>query len=562
MASPRSRALLIAASAAIFIAPACNLILGITPGETLPGHGGGGSSSVSSTSSTSGTGGATSSSSSSSSGTGGSAGGPITCLGGGPKADVPQYTKRAPGGGYESGVSVAFGNNHNVFLTGFYSSDNTAFGLDNLPYTISNGADVFIVRYDATGNHDWSRGFGGPGDQEPTAIAVDPNDDVIIGGTFGGSIDFDGKVLTANTAQIEKIDSFIVKLSGQGPLAPVLWAVPITGNDDEIVDAVAVDGDGDVVVSGRSNGAVDFGPLCGVKSVTSARSIFLAKFDKDDGHCLWARLFDGDTRLYNQYTRGYRTAMVVDTSTDDIFVTGGAVSPNFGQGPLIGFGDKDVYVLRASGADGSRKNDKSFYGMAQQDDGLQYATAIALDRCGDVLIAGSFTKQLTFGMTMLTSPGVMGGDDDDIFVAKLEGLTFNPIWAKSFGDAGFQRPLSIGADDHGNVTVTGLLLDNAASTGISFGGEVLPGFGPYDADAGAYKEDVFAFKLDPMGAHVWSKRWGTIGYEEPKGGSSSPSGFTAITGAFTTDGALLDFGGGTQVLAAEYIDGFLVVLGP
>lgn len=477
---------------------------------------------------------------------------------------MPQYTKRAPGGGYESGVSVAFGNNHNVFWTGWYSSDNTAFGLDNLPYTLSNGADVFIVRYDETGNHDWSRGFGGPGDQEPAAIAVDPNDDVIVGGVFGGSIDFDGTVLTANAVQIEKVDSFVVKLSGQGPLAPVIWAVPITGDDDEIVDAVAVDGDGDVVVSGRSNGAVNFGPgpLCGVKSVTSAHGIFLAKFDKSDGHCLWAKLFDGDTRLYNKYTRGYRTAMVVDTSTDDIFVTGGAVSPNFGQGPLTGFGDKDVYVLRASGADGSRKNDKSFYGMAQQDDGLQYATAIALDRCGDVFITGSFTKQLTFGVTMLTSPGVMGGDDDDIFVAKLEGATFNPIWAKSFGDAGLQRPLSIGADDHGNVTVTGLLLDNAASTGIQFGGGVLPGLGPYDADAGTYKEDIFAFKLDPMGAHVWSKRWGTIGYEEPKGGGVSPSGYTAITGAFTTDGALLDFGGGTQVLAAEYVDGFLVVLGP
>ncbi|MGK3989343.1 hypothetical protein WME99_40225 [Sorangium sp. So ce136] len=95
-------------------------------------------------------------------------------------------------------------------------------------------------------------------------------------------------------------------------------------------------------------------------------------------------------------------------------------------------------------------------------------------------------------------------------------------WARGFGDSGTDDRTSIASDAAGNYYVTG-----------SFQGTVDFGAGPLTSAGG---QDVFLLKLDPSGALIWSKRFGTP--------------HTEIGGAVTVDG------NGDVLLAGGYDDGW------
>lgn len=487
-------------------------------------------------------------------------------MGGGPKGDVVKYTKQAPGNDYDGGRAVAFGPNNNVYWTGYYASINTAFGGTNLPYPGGNGAnawDLFVVRYDEIGNHVWSKGWNGPLDQEPLAIAVDPNANIAIAGVMDGSANFDGHPITANAAEQDRIDAFVLKIVEQNGAPVVAWSAHFSGDQDEVAESVAFDAAGDVIVAGRVNGAVDFGGSCGVKGATGSHGMFLTKLDKTDGHCVWVKYYSGYTELVNKYgDQGKRLNLAIDPASGDILLAGGAINPNFGQGPIATFGEVDAFVVRLA-SDGTHKKSRTFFGEMSGADGAQHASYVALDRCGDIFITGSFTRSLTIGNDPFTvadvpnDAGLNEADKPDVFVAKLRGDTLEPLWAKAFGEAGDQQSFFVGADDLGNVLIAGRLGDDDLSTGIDFGGGKLVGPGPKPGEG--YYLDLFALKLDPTGAHVWSRRWGTNGLEVLYSGAVG-GGQLAITGL--ANSAPLDFGDGAQAINSDYFDGFLALLGP
>lgn len=541
--------------------PACNAIFGISGGE--PGEatsstsgssstvatGGGGTGTTSGTSSTTGSGSTTSSST----GTGGS----VPCGGGGTKLSKALFVKQTASGNAERGTAVAYTNTGELFWAGSYSGSDMALGPSTLPYPQPDGSyegfDIFLARYDMAGLHKWSVGYGGALDQVPYAMVADPNADVVMTGSMEGSIDFGGTMLTATA-----LDGFVVKLGGNN--GSVLWARAISGPGDELGEAIAVDGDGDVVVAGVTNGTVDVG--CGPKDQPAGAGIFLAKLDKADGHCIWSNKYKADTRFYDKDSQGYRVSVTVDTQNDDIYLAGGAAGPNFGQGATSSFGDKDVFVFKASG-NGDYKDARIF--GATIDDGTQYATGIALDDCGNVLLAGAFTHSLQIGGTTLSAKKIVATDADreDIFVAKLDS-SLAPIWAKAFGDVGYQAAVGVGVDMAGNVLVSGNLIDEVTSTGVDFGGGALLGLGDYTGSPGVYADDVFALQLDGAGNYLWARRWGTRSYDAPRAMAAARSGRMALTGGFITDSmpSVLDFGGTSLPIKASYIDGFLAVVGP
>jgi hypothetical protein len=71
-----------------------------------------------------------------------------------------------------------------------------------------SGANIFVAKFDTAGNHLWSRGFGGPAGQTPSALAVDSTGAAILTGTFNGTIDFGGNPMM-NTGGT---DVFLAKL--------------------------------------------------------------------------------------------------------------------------------------------------------------------------------------------------------------------------------------------------------------------------------------------------------------------------------------------------------------
>jgi hypothetical protein len=91
------------------------------------------------------------------------------------------------------------GSNTEVFVIG-----NT---LGNLFEALAGGQDAFVIRLGPGGTASWTRQFGGPGNDRPSGIALDPSRDVFVTGST------DGRLGTGLTVGFGGMDQFVAKLS-------------------------------------------------------------------------------------------------------------------------------------------------------------------------------------------------------------------------------------------------------------------------------------------------------------------------------------------------------------
>lgn len=86
--------------------------------------------------------------------------------------------------------------------------------------------DVFVARYDLSGAYEWSSAVGGPSYEEVflSPLAIDPTGDLVIGGTFRATADFDpgpGEVLLTSTDTADNfLEGFLLTLRDTPAAAP------------------------------------------------------------------------------------------------------------------------------------------------------------------------------------------------------------------------------------------------------------------------------------------------------------------------------------------------------
>ncbi|MFQ5463952.1 MAG: hypothetical protein ACE5E5_15170, partial [Phycisphaerae bacterium] len=123
----------------------------------------------------------------------------------------------------------------------------------------SSGWDPFLTRLNADGSYAWTRTFGGAGADGDAGVASDPEGNVIITGTFVGSVDFDPgpgvDIHVQSPGTIE--DSFITKFYANGDYGwtrtyPLRWTA---GKGKP-----AVDSQGNVFFTDAFGGTMDFNP--------------------------------------------------------------------------------------------------------------------------------------------------------------------------------------------------------------------------------------------------------------------------------------------------------------
>jgi hypothetical protein len=85
-------------------------------------------------------------------------------------------------------------------------------GSDSLTSTGSY-VDMFIQRLDADGDFVWVKQIGGPANDNPTALFLDPSNNMYVSGIFSSTVDFDPGPATSNLASAGSSDAFILKFS-------------------------------------------------------------------------------------------------------------------------------------------------------------------------------------------------------------------------------------------------------------------------------------------------------------------------------------------------------------
>jgi hypothetical protein len=131
------------------------------------------------------------------------------------------------------------------------------------------GEDAFVLKYDTNGVLLWHWALGEAGFTIATSVAIDADGSVYVAGMFNGTIDLGGNVVTS----AGDWDIFLVKLDPQGAL---VWGTSFGDANAQSAPAIAVDGGGNVLMTGRFRGTLDFGD--GPLESLGTESVFLVKF--------------------------------------------------------------------------------------------------------------------------------------------------------------------------------------------------------------------------------------------------------------------------------------------
>jgi beta-propeller repeat-containing protein len=340
-------------------------------------------------------------------------------------AGAPIFSKRFGNLSSQQGNAVAFDIDGNIYLAGSFQGT-IDFGGGAL--TSAGSDDVYLAKLDPKGKQIWARQFGGSSSEAALYLGVDKLGNVYASGTFSGSVDFGGGLLTSTGGN----DIFVLALDEFGQH---LWSKRAGDVGSDLIGSMAVDPDGSVYLTGRFAYSIDFGS----GSITSAGGddLFAVKLDQF-GDPQWS---EGAGDLSGQSG----TAVAVNV-LGDVFLGGDFQgSIDLGQGTMVSAGASDVFLARLDSS--------GFPVWAQSfgDTADQHLTSLAVDASGNVTVTGQFQGTIDFGDGPHTSAG-----GNDIFVAKLDASGV-PLWSKTFGDVSFaQSGKSISADPSGGVIVAGV----------------------------------------------------------------------------------------------------------
>ena len=162
--------------------------------------------------------------------------------------------------------SVAFDGSGNVIVVGLFSGS-VDFGGGSL--TAAGSSGIIVVKYSGSdGSHLWSQNWGGTGSDAASTVTVDGSGNIIVAGSFEGTVSLGGGALVSNGST----DIFVAKYLSDGSHQ---WSRSFGNTNGDEALAVAVDSSGDVLLVGNFTDLVDFGggPLFGAGST----DIFLAK---------------------------------------------------------------------------------------------------------------------------------------------------------------------------------------------------------------------------------------------------------------------------------------------
>jgi fibronectin type 3 domain-containing protein len=292
------------------------------------------------------------------------------------------WSKTIGGTGYEQGNAVATDGSGNIFATGYIGTAAAGVDFGGGPIFSAGLYDVFLVKYTAAGQHVWSKRFGGSGNDTGMAISTDSTGNVIVVGSFEGSAAFGGSSFSSSGLR----DIFVAKYS---PTGTHLWSKKFGGSGDDVDYGVAVNSTGDVFLSGKFQGTVNFGGT----NLTSAGAddIFLAKLSGATGAHVWSKRMgaaSGDASI----------GVDVDGSGNVVMTGYFTGSVNFG-GALLTATGLDVFVAKYSTA-GAHIWSKRFGGFD-----TQIPNGVAVGPGGEAIVTGYFASTIDFGSGALTSQG-------------------------------------------------------------------------------------------------------------------------------------------------------------
>lgn len=342
----------------------------------------------------------------------------------------------------------------------------------------AGGKPLVVAKLNPGGAHLWSHSFSSTGVLYIGGVAVDAAGDVLIAGSYGGTVDFGDGPLPDTVWD----DGFVVKLSAAGD---VLWSRKFGGLGQEWPQSVLVDATGALVVAGFNDGGENAVP-----------GMFLGKFDPA-GNPVYYHQFAGDSAALGLALDAAGNAVVTGSYYQSVNFGGGSLSCTFSEnfflakfdptGQLvwdkcaggITSGGRAVAVdsagnlVAAGEIDGDVVFDSSVISASHHQafiahftpsgallnvvtmDGTDtppFVATLVADATGDVIAGGQFKGTMNVGGVSMTATDFFG----DMFLAKIDS-SGHVVRAGRFGGSGGQIAYSLAVDGGGNLLLSGEL---------------------------------------------------------------------------------------------------------
>ena len=362
------------------------------------------------------------------------------------KGQVPnwEWAKSANGSQYDQASAVTADMNENIYVAGYFTSDSIRFGEVLLHNNGIGFTDIFIAKYDSTGNLIWAKGIGGSGDDKAFSIDTDDAGNVYLAANFYSPVIEVGAYEFINAGNVG--DILLVKFDTKGN---ILWATREGGPGLEIPYAICVDAIGNSIVTGRfSSLSIDFGEF--TLKQAGSMDVFIVKYNPE-GNILWAKGAGGTSN-----DEGY----AIDTDLEGNIYVGGYFNQNakFESVSLSTSGQADAFLVKYDALGNLLWAKKAGGNNADR------ITGLTVDESGNCYVSGYFeSDSVVFGATALKNFYSQGIDNSFIAKYNSEG---NPVWAQAIN--GKSKLNGIAMNSQG-IYACGVFSDNS----LNFGSSVL-----------------------------------------------------------------------------------------
>lgn len=400
------------------------------------------------------------------------------------------WTQTAKGKDYGAGYGVAVDRHRAAYVSGAFSGEVM---LGNQKANSHGNRDILVGKIASDGKPAWLLSFGSEDYDSGNAIAVDSKGHVLIAGSFSRQVKLGERELRS----VGLRDLFLAKLDADGK---VLWAQSAGGAEEDLGHSVAVDFDGNAVVTGYIEGSAIFGDE--IVNGQGGDDMFLAKYDPA-GKLQWVRRAGGGLTDFGR-------AVALDPG-GYVYVTGvfqGTAA--FERSRLVSRGNSDIFVAKYDRT-GELHWVKQAGGM-----GEDRGYGIAADQTGAIYVTGSFVGAAVFGEKQrLSSAG-----DRDVFLAKYDAAG-TLLWVRQAGGNFLDEGMAVATDAANNINVTGLF-KRAATFGRTHVNSHSPGL---------LDKDAFVASYDGTGQLRWVQSIGGGGTDQGFGIAADLAGNVFVTGS-------------------------------
>jgi hypothetical protein len=412
----------------------------------------------------------------------------------------------------DDGNAVVIDQTGNAFCAGYHQA---TVDLDPGPGVLSAaGGGIFLQKFDPQGSLVWAVNYVCTGSPQFYDLALDANGNLLAVGTFTGTVDFDPGNGVANLTSQGTKDMFLLKLSASGGFNFVQQINSGAGTN-EIPQAMEVDQQGNILVTGWFDGTIDADPGPGSSPLSSAgiNDIFVHQYDAN-GNLNWARAIGsgGNDSGWDLTVDNAGNVSIVGRFSGTV-----DFDPGNGTANLTALGTMDGFLLRLTNAG----NFVWAKPLATNANHSCTVMAIAADTAGNMFLGGIF-----FGSVDLdpgpNSATTLTNGTYDMFLMKTDA-SGNLLWGHGIGGNTTDGLYSLSTDLEGNVYAGGTFVGT-----VDFD----PGPGVATETALSYT-DIAVMKFDVSGAFEWVATAGGSNNDFIDQISVSPQNQLYVTGSYT-----------------------------